>query len=63
MTPERLATFLFADIAGFTALTEAHGDDHAAAILLGILVYPWGVWYRGIAHTPSVSGDHDEPAR
>ena len=23
-------TFLFADIAGFTALTEAHGDEHAA---------------------------------
>lgn len=23
-------TFLFADLAGFTALTEAHGDDHAA---------------------------------
>jgi class 3 adenylate cyclase len=21
------ATFVFADIAGFTALTEAHGDD------------------------------------
>jgi class 3 adenylate cyclase/YHS domain-containing protein len=24
------STFLFADMAGFTALTEAHGDDHAA---------------------------------
>jgi adenylate cyclase len=24
------ATFLFADLAGFTALTEAHGDTHAA---------------------------------
>ena len=24
------ATFLFADMAGFTALTEAHGDTHAA---------------------------------
>ena len=23
-------TFLFADLAGFTALTEAHGDEHAA---------------------------------
>ena len=33
MTPERLATFLFADIAGFTALTEAHGDDHAADLV------------------------------
>ena len=33
MTPERPATFLFADIAGFTALTEAHGDDHAADLV------------------------------
>ena len=33
MTPERLATFMFADIAGFTALTEAHGDDHAADLV------------------------------
>ena len=24
------STFLFADMAGFTALTEAHGDEHAA---------------------------------
>ena len=24
------STFVFADIAGFTALTEAHGDDDAA---------------------------------
>lgn len=28
-------TFLFADLAGFTALTEAHGDEHAADIALG----------------------------
>jgi adenylate cyclase len=26
------ATFLFADIAGFTALTEAHGDEEAATL-------------------------------
>jgi adenylate cyclase len=26
------ATFMFADIAGFTALTEAHGDEHAATL-------------------------------
>lgn len=29
----REATFLFADIAGFTALTEAHGDEEAAALV------------------------------
>lgn len=27
-------TFVFADLAGFTALTEAHGDDHAADLAL-----------------------------
>jgi adenylate cyclase len=27
------ATFLFADIAGFTALTEAHGDEHAVQLV------------------------------
>ena len=27
------STFLFADIAGFTALTEAHGDEEAAALV------------------------------
>src|SRR5947209_11232770 len=27
------ATFLFADIAGFTALTEAHGDEEAANLV------------------------------
>jgi adenylate cyclase len=27
------ATFLFADIAGFTALTEAHGDEDAATLV------------------------------
>lgn len=26
-------TFLFADLAGFTALTEAHGDDQAADLV------------------------------
>ena len=26
-------TFLFADIAGFTALTEAHGDEQAAQLV------------------------------
>jgi class 3 adenylate cyclase/YHS domain-containing protein len=33
MTPTVSATFLFADIAGFTALTEAHGDEEAAEIV------------------------------
>ena len=29
------ATFLFADISGFTALTEAHGDEEAAELVAG----------------------------
>lgn len=28
-----LLTFLFADLAGFTALTETHGDDDAADVV------------------------------
>jgi adenylate cyclase len=31
--PSITATFVFADIAGFTALTEAHGDEEAAALV------------------------------
>jgi adenylate cyclase len=31
--PATAATFLFADIAGFTALTEAHGDEEAAKLV------------------------------
>lgn len=29
-------TFVFADLAGFTALTEAHGDEHAADLATDI---------------------------
>ena len=31
-------TFLFADLAGYTALTEAHGDDEAAELVAGRLM-------------------------
>jgi class 3 adenylate cyclase len=33
VSSEAQATFLFADIAGFTALTEAHGDEHAVQLV------------------------------
>ena len=33
MTSDSAATFLFADIAGFTALTEAHGDEEAVLLV------------------------------
>ena len=31
-------TFLFADLSGFTALTEAHGDEQAADLVGGFCV-------------------------
>jgi adenylate cyclase len=34
-TRPEIATFLFADIAGYTALTEAHGDADATELALG----------------------------
>ena len=54
MTPERRATFLFADIAGFTALTEAQGDEHAAAFRLGtrIATVPPRGMLEFRSHTP-----------
>ena len=33
MSSDAEATFLFADIAGFTALTEAHGDEEAVQLV------------------------------
>jgi class 3 adenylate cyclase len=30
--PATTQTFLFADLAGYTAVTEAHGDEHAADV-------------------------------
>lgn len=33
MSTDAAATFLFADIAGFTALTEAHGDEEALQLV------------------------------
>jgi adenylate cyclase len=45
------ATFVFADIAGFTALTEAHGDEEAVA-----LVDAFTELVRG--ELPAVKGEH-----
>jgi adenylate cyclase len=45
------ATFLFADIAGFTALTEAHGDEEAADLVADFC--------RAVtAELPCYGGDH-----
>jgi class 3 adenylate cyclase len=32
-------TFLFADLAGYTALTEAHGDEHAADLVAAFVAH------------------------
>src|SRR5436309_15156541 len=45
------AAFLFADIAGFTALTEAHGDEAAIELV--------DAFSRAVdAQLPRVSGEH-----
>jgi adenylate cyclase len=45
------ASFIFADIAGFTALTEAHGDEEAVALI--------GRFSDAIAaELPAVGGEH-----
>jgi adenylate cyclase len=45
------ATFAFADIAGFTALTEAHGDEHAVALVDELCA-------AVEAELPAVRGEH-----
>jgi class 3 adenylate cyclase len=48
------ATFVFADIAGFTALTEAHGDHDAAAVVAD--------FYRSVrAEFPASGGQGARP--
>src|ERR1044072_4407205 len=51
MSPDVQATFLFADIAGFTALTEAHGDEQAVKLVEE---------FAGVvqAELPSVGGEY-----
>ena len=38
------ATFAFVDLAGFTAMTEAHGDAEAVAIVRAFLTVPSMCW-------------------
>jgi len=45
------ATFVFADIAGFTALTEAHGDEEAVALVEAFID-------RVCGELPSIAGEH-----
>jgi adenylate cyclase len=48
---ESAATFVFADIAGFTALTEAHGDEEAVALISDFSD-------AVAAELPAVGGEH-----
>jgi adenylate cyclase len=56
--PELAAqTFLFADLSGFTALTEAHGDDHAADLVSGFCAAVRGLLAEHEAHELKAIGD------
>jgi adenylate cyclase len=48
------ATFLFADIAGFTALTEAHGDEQAAALVADFCEAVRAELPAGAAHVKTI---------
>jgi adenylate cyclase len=48
------ATFLFADIAGFTALTEAHGDEEAANLVADFCDAVKGELPAGAAHVKTI---------
>jgi adenylate cyclase len=48
---ESAGTFVFADIAGFTALTEAHGDEEAVALIADFAD-------AVAAELPAVGGEH-----
>jgi adenylate cyclase len=50
-------TFLFADLSGFTALTEAHGDDHAADLVSGFCAAVRGLLAEYEAHELKAIGD------
>lgn len=51
MSGDAAATFLFADIAGFTALTEAHGDEEALQLVEDFA-------HAVQAELPRVAGEH-----
>jgi adenylate cyclase len=48
------ATFLFADIAGFTALTEAHGDEQAATLVADFCEAVRAELPAGAAHVKTI---------
>ena len=52
-----LQTFLFADLSGFTALTEAHGDEEAADLVGGFCVAVRRLLAEHRAHEVKTIGD------
>jgi len=48
------ATFVFADIAGFTALTEAHGDEQAATLVADFCAAVRAKLPAGAAHVKTI---------
>ena len=48
------ATFVFADIAGFTALTEAHGDEQAATLVADFCDAVTAELPEGAAHVKTI---------
>lgn len=50
-------TFVLADLAGFTALTEAHGDEHAAEAAAGFFEGVRGLLVEYDAHELKTIGD------
>jgi class 3 adenylate cyclase len=59
-------TFLFADLAGFTALTEAHGDDDAADVAARFTALARGSLEQGSALVKTIGDEamivSDDPA-
>ena len=52
-----MQTFLFADLSGFTALTEAHGDEQAADLVGGFCVAVRGLLAEHQAQEVKTIGD------
>jgi class 3 adenylate cyclase/YHS domain-containing protein len=57
MSPEHPSAFVFADLAGYTALTEAHGDDHAADLAADFYDHARGLLERCDGEEVKVIGD------
>ena len=50
-------TFVFADLAGYSALTEAHGDEHAADVVAGFCAVVRALLGAYDAHEIKALGD------